>query len=348
MSTRQEDLNNLKSIYTALNNIENAQQSIAEKEKHIEKQQSRSIKYDPPSFSREHEAEARANIESKKKKSLTVVSIICAILTLPCLGYEIYVLIKEEGLFAILDVLIWSASYAAILFFAITFPRYGWFISAGCHLALAGFWCIGSDWIFVRPHLISAICFAAVGIIWIVCSLIYRPIRKKKERKIMMLAKQEDDVAYEKYKKDKEAAHTAFVKKQDNLRTEVAAIVAQDKEAIEKLKVSINENRYIVANNHCLADQDKNLHTVRTLINYFERGKADSIKEAINLFDLESHRNTVAEIARIDREMALDRMEREQRQHNEAMLNSAKRMEEEQREHNEKIRRELDEMKKDL
>jgi len=99
--------------------------------------------------------------------------------------------------------------------------------------------------------------------------------------------KQRDEEHKRQYEIDLQINESKLI--EENKRIEL-----DKKHNIEKYNNSINEYKIKISHEIALlntipglAVQDKNEYTVNTLITYFERGKADSIKEAINLFDVE-------------------------------------------------------------
>lgn len=83
-----------------------------------------------------------------------------------------------------------------------------------------------------------------------------------------------------------------------------------------------------------LASQDKNSATVGTLISYLERGRADSIKEALNLYIVEQREISRAVSARIAQENLRDAIKRQEEENNRRL----KAMSAAQEEHNRKMR----------
>lgn len=124
------------------------------------------------------------------------------------------------------------------------------------------------------------------------------------------------------------------------------------------------------AKSEILSDKDNNLDTVNRLLNYLENGRADTLKEALYMVDMdkerEKDRETQKQIAQMklenDRFMAeLDRQEArryndqllsQQRAHNERMQREQDRhnaqVEREQEAHNREMKRELDRLKDKL
>ncbi len=116
-----------------------------------------------------------------------------------------------------------------------------------------------------------------------------------------------------------------------------------------------------------LSDKDNNLDTIERLLNYLENGRADTLKEALHMVDLdkerEKDRETQRQIARMqmenDRYIAdlkhqetkryNDEMLAQQRAHNDRMQRELDRhnaqIEREQAEHNREMKRELDKIK---
>lgn len=104
----------------------------------------------------------------------------------------------------------------------------------------------------------------------------------------------------------------------------IGAIAEEKKSYTNQLKAVEKEIREM----RILSAQDKTLYTVNTLINYFDRGRASSIKEAINLFVQEQR------LDQMDREARFARMEAQRKQ--DAAI---RKMAEEQEYHNEQMRK---------
>ena len=351
MSTRQEELQNLKTIYSAITQIEKLEERISKKEELIEEQKARYVEEYPEYLPEEYEQKEKESIKAKRyDKSLTIL-LFCVLL--PAFAFLIFQIIVLWEEFNFLGIIAWSACYIGALAF-IALGMHGILLSALCYFLAAGFFCLFPipPTTCIQLNLATGILLILIYLVWLACFLIYMPFRRKKEKRILAIAKAKDEQHLRDYEEKKKIADIEIEKKKIELDKEVASIIAREKEGIEKLKKEIKEKQLIISTTPGLAPQDKNLYTVSTLINYFERGKADSIKEAINIFDLEerekardAERKTAQFIADMERRAALDRMEREQREHNQAILDSTRRMEQEQKEHNKKIQKELDDIK---
>lgn len=352
MSTRQEELQNLKTIYSAITQIEKLEERISKKEELIEEQKARYVEEYPEYLPEEYEQKEKESIKAKRyDKAITTNFFVALLPVIAFLIYQIVILCKEE--YVIIGIIMWSCIYLAPLIFLVL-GMHGIAISSVCYFLGALFLhiFIPNRPLQIKFNLATGVLLVLIYLVWLACVLIYMPFRRKKEKRILAIAKAKDEQHLRDYEEKKKIADIEIEKKKIELDKEVASIIAREKETIEQLKKEIKEKQHIISATPGLAPQDKNLYTVSTLINYFERGKADSIKEAINIFDLEerekardSERRTAQFIADMERRAALDRMEREQREYNQAILDSTRRMEQEQKEHNEKIQKELDDIK---
>ena len=151
-----------------------------------------------------------------------------------------------------------------------------------------------------------------------------------KRKYIIMLkeAKELDRKAFLEYDDKKAEAD----KKNAIAEAKLKAEIAQQIESINEKKALYSDElracRTAIGENRILSDQDKNSYTVETLINYFDRGRASSIKEAINLFVQEQR------LDQMDREARFARMEAQRKQ--DAAI---RKMAEEQEYHNEQMRK---------
>ena len=158
-------------------------------------------------------------------------------------------------------------------------------------------------------------------------------------------------------------AHNADKEAQDQYERNVKAALNENRDAYarkERVARERSTELQLQKSNHIrilsqlpgLAQQDKNKHAVTAMISYLERGKADSIKEALNLYDREERERAehlannqilwqMQQQAQEDRRKALERMEEEQRRHNDAMRESEKKR-------NEKIDEAIRDMKDSL
>ncbi len=96
------------------------------------------------------------------------------------------------------------------------------------------------------------------------------------------------------------------------------------------------------AKSETLSDKDNNLNTVNRLLDYLENGRADTLKEALYMVDMEKEREKDRETQRKIAQMKLEndryiaeQERRETRRYNDQMLAQ-------QRDHNERMQRELD------
>lgn len=142
-----------------------------------------------------------------------------------------------------------------------------------------------------------------------------------------------EEKSFAEYQRARDAAEPEYAKKREKMREEICAAVEVLQTRIAAWKEEYQEMQRVLEQTPGLAMQDKNDYTVSILISYFERGRADSIKEALNLFETEERQNAAvraAEQAARERNWAIREMERKQQQANAEWL-------ENQRRHNERI-----------
>ena len=149
-------------------------------------------------------------------------------------------------------------------------------------------------------------------------------IRRFKRTKALKKARGKDIAHRAEYDRKKKIADIEIKEQRDALAVEVANKINDIQAVIQKIKSSVKDQKKVLESIPGLAMQDKNLYTVNILITYFERGKVDSLKEAINLFDSEEREKARAAIERatqmqieLAQELALDQMQKEQQEHNE-------------------------------
>jgi hypothetical protein len=374
MATRQEELKYLQDIQDALSSIRHSEQEIEKKTAQLRKQFTREIpplpKYTPECTLKE--ATENAQLAAIKKYSASYAKnkklrMLAFILTALC---ELIFLVVGVFAFEINASLIlsWIAAFG-ISFALYAIPHVGMIIAAVLNLLL--FFAFNpyinatsvSDSRSSRDMLIFSILCLVFAIMTAIIYIVWRIVDTKLDKKRSLFEQQsiasykdQEEKRRQEYEDKKRAAEEERQREMLALSREVEKTKRTLYDEIDKAKKSLDEKKRVLAQLPGLAEQDKNLNTVSTLINYFERGKADSIKEAINLFDQEererlreeariSRERTDRFIADMERKAALDRMEREQYSHNQAMRDSARRMEQEQKSHNEKIQKELDDLK---
>lgn len=360
MATRTEELQNLQHMKITLENIKTLKERKNKIEENIKNEQSRYLQintyFDYPEFSpSNYKEKAQKSINSKTRIRSICISLI---MTIPIIFFYIVsfvVLCIGNGITSFAD-LIFCLIFVPPLLIAFI-PYAGLPISAFIHILGGAFWgfyifltkigeipATESDYMYMAL-IIFYLCAAAVlivsYIIWWASYLISKRIVKKRDKKIICQAMRKDEDEKKDYETSRESAKTAFYKKQGQKRTKlyeeakinIATLNVELTEIIEKLEHYEKSLREIPG----LAPEDKNKHTVDTLISYFERGKADSIKEAINIFDNEKTLQFHLEREREDRL-------REASERRDAL----RRMAEEQEEHNERMREKADEYRKKL
>ncbi len=282
MLTRAEELQNLREMKKRIDSINSFEERIGTAKSNIEQQKQRSIKEDFPEY-------VPSDYYEKAKKTTGKLSlIISAILIFIEIGWGIVVTIyfcNTDQLVGWLQVVFFLALYYVP--FVVAFP-FG--LLAHLVFALLGIY-----------RTVFYISFGLVVVFFILCCLDgNKASLTKNDKKKLEEAKRKDEEhkrAYESQKKEYQAHIKSETKK---LQADIERKIAEYNERIMENQALIKEEIAILKSIPGLADQDKNEYTVNKLITYFERGKADSIKEAINLFDAE------------ERENERDRLKREQ------------------------------------
>ena len=154
----------------------------------------------------------------------------------------------------------------------------------------------------------------------------------------------------------------AFEARQKKFVADCDAEIAGYAEQIEQLTDEIAALRK-QADSEILSDKDNNLDTIERLLNYLENGRADTLKEALHMVDLDKEREKdreaqmqfaqmQAELNRQEARRYNDQRLAEQRAHNEHMQREYDRhnaqVEREQAEHNREMQREIDRLKDKL
>ena len=140
----------------------------------------------------------------------------------------------------------------------------------------------------------------------------------------------------------KAVADVEIARKKQELKLDTETKCADLRQKMAEINQTIRAKKNIILQTPGLAEQDKNIYTIDTLITYFNRGKADSIKEAINLYDAEEHQKMMdrktqehLRMLQYQQNAAIMDMQEEQRRHN-------NRMADEQYMQNEAVKRRLD------
>ena len=177
-----------------------------------------------------------------------------------------------------------------------------------------------------------------------------RQIKEERDRKNQARkAYQQEEIARRaEYNKKKAIADVEIAQQREALKAEVAHNVAQRLVRIEGYKAEYQQMQQLLVQSPGLALEDKNAYTIATLLSYFTRGRADSIKEGLNLLISETREEAILEEKRrarkaqedalwrmeTDLKIAQNNWEREQRNAREEML-------ENQRRHNDRVEEEL-------
>lgn len=359
MATREQDVKTLETIYNALSYQETLQKKIKDENQKVLEQQIRNVKnfpdYEPSNFKEMAEKENNEIIEKKKRQIFLIFTIIFKILAIAFVICRLaFGAFGTDNLVVI--IVIWIIPTTLSLAFICSKEVWGKDIPNGL-LALfildmiVGLFCLclslgdgGNLYAFFRETAFAGAVSAGCALITgrIAYPTLSRYMSKKLEQAIAE-AKRKDAEHFAEYERKKAEAEIVIAQQRAALAVDVAAKIAVIKARIASYLQEIEKQQRIVVQTPGLAMEDKNLYTVSTLLRYFQRGKADSIKEAINLFDAEerqkaayreaaqaaAERNaTLNSWIRTQRD-ALEEMEANQRRHNERMEAEARRAREE-------------------
>ena len=342
MATRQEEFNNLCTIRNALDDIEQLQKKREDIKKQIRKYEDRFVEEYPKYSPGNYEGEAKAKLDINKENVSYGISFFTLI---PSVIYGIYSGIKlwRAGGESLFDMILYVAFFFGPLCAAIV-PYFGHAISAGGHLLFGWFISFAGEEALIYRDIFfkSALILLGAYAVWWLIRGISEIIYKKKLKKIQAESKKIEAERYASYLKAKATADIEIERKKRELKQDTETKTAALRQNISEINLIISMKKTLISQTPGLAEEDKNLYTVDTLVTYFKRGKADSIKEAINLYDAEEHQKKMDSEAQAHRRMmqyqqniAIMDMKDAQRRHNEAM-------EEEQRMQNEAVRRRLD------
>lgn len=324
MATREQELQNLKIMQGALSKIRELEETLNDEENALSYQYNREVEdyphYIPSRFKEEAEEETakssaitRKILSSIVSGSIPLVFIIKEFLALPpseyTLGAEFIVLAIPPILVGFIP--FFGGAIAALMQFL------AWLLWKGPDM----------NFVFTSTHgkenaLIFLLSLGAGWIVVLIASAILSPVNKKK---IAAAAKQ-DAKHKAAYDQKKAVAEIEIAKQRKALAEEVEEKANEIRQRISELKEELHRQITLLAKTPGLADQDKNSYTVNTLITYFERGRVDSIKEAINLYIAEQrasdHDRAMARMES-QRLFALEQMRKEQEEHNERMRKKA-------------------------
>lgn len=161
----------------------------------------------------------------------------------------------------------------------------------------------------------------------------------------------------------------AFKKHQKDILDDYARDIDKYEEKIDQLTDEIAALQKQVQSEY-ISEKDNNLDTIDRLLNYLENGRADTLKEALHMVDMDREREKDREnqrqiaqmqmenerfMAELDRQQAQrynDQLLAQQRAHNERMQRELDRhnaqVEREQASHNREMKEELDRLKSKL
>lgn len=250
----------------------------------------------------------------------------------------------------------------------------GLWIAATVIVGIFGFF----TWVTVAP----------VGIVSLLPAIILTPILKSKIAKL--------ESSNHPYPTSDESVRLEKAKALDTKNHEANEVARKEANAKKKKEFEANQKKYIAdcekeianydaqielltddiaammkqAKSEIVSDKDNNLDTVSRLLNYLENGRADTLKEALHMVDMDKEREKdraaqmqiaqmkleneryMAELDRQETRRYNDQLLAQQRAHNERMQREQDRhnaqVEREQAEHNREMQRELDRLKDKL
>jgi len=286
MLTREEELQNLRKMKEKISSINSMQNKIDEMNDRIVEESNRPMKEAPEYTPSNYYKMAKKTVEDRRANTILKMGIFFCIILCAYAVISLIYLVKVNAL-GLVGVILYLLSYIFVLgllgFYADGEADFGKLILALVlnfilHLIL------GSIGLFYgNVYFISAGMSISFAVIIAVAYLISTITLKH----YLVEGKQRDEEHKRQYEIDLQINESKLI--EENKRIEL-----DKKHNIEKYNNSINEYKIKISHEIALlntipglAVQDKNEYTVNTLITYFERGKADSIKEAINLFDVE-------------------------------------------------------------
>lgn len=157
----------------------------------------------------------------------------------------------------------------------------------------------------------------AIAAFYMVKEGVYDPIadnvRKKKKEKRYARAKEENKQMIEDYniihRAGRSAAHQKDIelyRQQDKIRQDE---IASHEKSLALLNVRKSTVEAVIVSDSCLPGKYKSFNTVSTLLDYLTNMRADSIKEAINLYESESmqkaHNNAMRRAAEAQKEVLM-------------------------------------------
>jgi len=344
MATREEEYNNLCTMYNSLVDIENLKKERENLNNQIRAYESRAIEEYPEYEAVDYEKQVQDKLEDRNIQAGWIANIITLII--PTI-YGIYFGIQlwKMGGQSLFDMLIFAVIFFGALAFAFI-PFVGHIVAAGAHLFWVAFFSFGGEEFLKNNFLTSAAILGIMYVIWLVLVGISAAVNGKKKDKMLDEAEKKEAERHMKYLNEKAIADVEINRKKRELEIDTANKTAPIKQKIYDIDAIINSKVELVLRTPGLANEDKNLYTLQTLITYFNRGKVDSIKEAINLYDAEEYRKQVDMENQIQLELALENMQEEQRKHNEEIEFQQRmhneRSENEQRNQNDEIQNRLD------
>ena len=384
MATKQEELENLCKMRDAIKEINRLEERLEKEKEAISKETARKIndypKFVPSGYNYDPQQSSRKGIlgkldilgildmlddivfepEERATWIAGLIPLVYVILTHLLSGsYQIITGIIEF-IFCLLPPLIVGFIPIPISKFIPIpiFKRMSIFINGGAIAAIMQYcasriWCDEDQLSTITPEQFvnNALIYLLSIFVYILAFFIVRSRDEAREKKRLQEAEEKERLERAEYERKKAIAMVEIRKQREALALEVKQNIAIINTRIKRIENAIINEKAILDSTLGLAKEDKNLYTVETLIKYFERGKADSIKEAINLFDMEEReraRDSAARVAQLTayytQQAALEKMAREQEEHNATV----RRMAREQEEHNAAVRKMAREQEKKI
>ena len=320
MTEQTSEYQELLNLQKNLNRKSDLESKIKHCDERIEEQKHR--KDDLPYFDDPKNLEnAKKQVKEKRESRYGVLTLILGVVFFIYAFVGIFFLPAGsiEGLidFVVCVVCI-VIGMVGIFFLWIVYPPVAFFVSAIQNL-LGGamFYYLSSEkatglffWRLAQALMVCAV-------LSLIIVVIIDSVHKKENTAILKKAELMDKKELEKKENDIKD-YTARLEKE--IPENIAKIEEEKSTYIEKIR-GIQKTISLI---DVLSPQDKNKHTVDTLVSYFDRKRVSSIKEGINLLLQEERLDKLereTRFAQAQQNAALRRMEEEQEYHNEQMRN---------------------------
>ncbi len=290
MPTREEEFKNLNEMYDTLSRINSLTDKKSKLTKKIEKWKERKIDGYPKYVPANHAEKALKDLKNDKEGTKFMIHI-ATLIPIVIYGIVCFFMRATSGNEGFFDMIIFTAIFFAPLILALV-PAFGHYLAAVAHVLIGLFLSLGGseDAIMYRNlFLTSAAILVASNILYWIINPIAMACLKKKEKSILHKAELADKKDYQDYLDAKAVAEVEIARKTEELEKEKSEAILSLRKEIAVISAEIIEKVKIFKNIPGLAYEDKNEYTLKTLISYFQRGRADSIKEALNLFIAEEN-----------------------------------------------------------